>query len=70
MNCGAPYNGAPQFLYVLFVCFYLDSEESVLTLMGSVAMEHKAFDRVLPRITQDKTLFPDDINLENVNIIN
>lgn len=33
--------------------------ESVLTLMGSVAMEHKAFGRVLPNITCDKTLFPD-----------
>lgn len=35
------------------------NEESVLTLMGSVAMEHKAFDRLLPKITCDKTLFPD-----------
>ena len=35
----------------------MPNEESVLTLMGSVAMEHKAFDRVLPRITTDKTLF-------------
>ena len=48
----------------------LPNEESVLTLMGSVAMEHKAFDRILPRITRDKTLFPDDINLENINIMN
>ena len=37
----------------------MPNEESVLTLMGSVAMEHKAFDRILPRITADKTLFPD-----------
>ncbi|MCC8071358.1 MAG: IS256 family transposase [Bacteroidales bacterium] len=37
----------------------MPNEESVLTLMGSVAMEHKPFDRVLPRITSDKTLFPD-----------
>ena len=37
----------------------MPSEESVLTLMGSVAMEHKAFDRLLPNITCDKTLFPD-----------
>lgn len=35
------------------------NEESVLTLMGSVAMEYKAFDRLLPNITCDKTLFPD-----------
>lgn len=27
--------------------------------LGSVAMEHKAFDRLLPNITCDKTLFPD-----------
>lgn len=37
----------------------MPNEESVLTLMGSVAMEHKAFDRLLPNITLDKTLFPD-----------
>ena len=37
----------------------MPNEESVLTLMGSVAMEHKAFDRLLPNITVDKTLFPD-----------
>ena len=37
----------------------MPNEESVLTLMGSVAMEHKAFDRLLPYITCDKTLFPD-----------
>ena len=33
----------------------MPGEESVLTLMGSVAMEHKAFDRLLPNITCDKT---------------
>lgn len=37
----------------------MPNEESVLTLMGSVAMEHKAFDRLLPNIACDKTLFPD-----------
>ncbi len=37
----------------------MPTEESVLTLMGSVVMEHKAFDRLLPNITCDKTLFPD-----------
>lgn len=37
----------------------MPNEESVLTLMGSVAMDHKAFDRKLPRITCDKILFPD-----------
>ncbi len=36
----------------------MPNEDSVLTLMGSVAMDHKAFDRVLPNITADKTLFP------------
>lgn len=37
----------------------MPNDESVLVLMGSVAMDHKAFDRVLPNITVDKTLFPD-----------
>lgn len=37
----------------------MPNEESVLTPMGSVAMDHKAFDRVLPNITADKDLFPD-----------
>ena len=37
----------------------MPTEESVLTLMGSVAMENKAFDPLLPNITCDKTLFPD-----------
>ncbi len=37
----------------------MPNEESVLTLMGSVAMDHKAFDRVLPNITADRDLFPD-----------
>ena len=36
----------------------MPNEESVLTLLGSVAMEHRAFDRILPKITSDKTLFP------------
>ncbi|MDE6577939.1 MAG: IS256 family transposase [Muribaculaceae bacterium] len=36
----------------------MPNEESVLTLIGSVAMDHKAFDRALPNITVDKTLFP------------
>ena len=38
----------------------MPSEDSVITLMGSVAMEHKAFDSILPRITVDKQLFPDE----------
>lgn len=37
----------------------MPNEDSVLTLMGSVAMEHKPFDRLLPNISCDKTLFPD-----------
>jgi len=47
----------------------MPNEESVITLMGSVAMDHKAFDRVLPRITGDKSLFPDDNNgdMNNMN---
>ena len=36
----------------------MPNEESVLTLIGSVAMDRKAFDRALPNITVDKTLFP------------
>lgn len=36
----------------------MPNEESVLTL-GSVAMEHKAFNRHLPDITADRILFPD-----------
>lgn len=36
----------------------MPNEDSVLTLMGSVAMDHKAFDRALPNITVDKALFP------------
>jgi transposase-like protein len=36
----------------------MPNEESVLTLLGSVAMEHRAFDRILPKITADRTLFP------------
>ena len=37
----------------------IPNEESVLILMGSVAMENKAFDRALPNITGDKSLFPE-----------
>lgn len=39
----------------------MPNEDSVLTLMGSVAMDHKAFDRMLPNITVDRTLFPDPV---------
>ena len=38
----------------------MQNEDSVITLMGSVDMGHKAFDRILPRITMDKQLFPDE----------
>ena len=44
----------------------MPNEESVITLMGSVAMDHKAFERILPRITMDKILFPDEDYLENI----
>ena len=37
----------------------MPNEESVLTLMGSVAMDHKAYDRKLPNITYDMLLFPE-----------
>ena len=36
----------------------MPNEDSVLTLLGSVAMEHKPYDRILPKITIDKKLFP------------
>lgn len=36
----------------------MPNEESVMTLLGSVVMDHKAFDKILPKITADKTLFP------------
>ena len=36
----------------------MPNEESVLTLMGSVAMVHKAFDRALPNMTIEKKAFP------------
>ena len=37
----------------------MPNEESVLILMGGVAMENKAFDWALPNITRDKSLFPE-----------
>ena len=37
----------------------MPNEKAAITLIGSVAMEHKPFDRQLPSITTDKTLFPD-----------
>ena len=36
----------------------LPSEESVLLLMGKTAMDKDAYDRVLPWMELDKTLFP------------
>ncbi len=36
----------------------MPNEESVLTLMDSVAIDHKAFNGALPNITADKPLFP------------
>lgn len=49
----------PDFRRVTKMRTAMPNEESVLALMGSVAMEHKAFDRLLPNIIIDKTLFPD-----------
>ena len=37
----------------------MPNEEAVITLMGSVAMDHKPFYRQLPNITVDKIFFPD-----------
>lgn len=47
----------------------MPNEESLLTLIGSVAMEHEPFERILPRIKMDKTLFPDkkDGDYEKIN---
>ena len=36
------------------------NEESVLNLMGSVAMDHKAFDRALPNMTIEKSFSQTD----------
>ena len=48
-----------DFRRVLKMRTAMPNEESVITLMGSVAMDHKPFDRMLPNITVDKLLFPD-----------
>lgn len=37
----------------------MSNEESVLTLMGSVAMDHKVVYRALANIAVDKTLYLD-----------
>ena len=37
----------------------MPNEEYVRTLMGSVAIDHKAYDRILPNITCDTQLFPE-----------
>ncbi|MBD5085076.1 MAG: hypothetical protein HDT33_08520 [Clostridiales bacterium] len=34
----------------------IPNEESVLTLMGSLAMDYRAFDRTLPRISTNRPL--------------
>lgn len=37
----------------------MPNEESVLILIGNVAIENNAFDRALPNIIRDKSLFPE-----------
>ena len=37
----------------------IPNEKPILTLMGNVAMEPKALDRLLPNITCDKKVFSD-----------
>ncbi|MCQ2376245.1 MAG: transposase [Salinivirgaceae bacterium] len=49
-----------DFRRVLRMRTAMPNEDSVLTLMGSVAMEHRPYDRILPNITADKTLFPNN----------
>lgn len=36
----------------------MPNEESVLVLMGKTAMDKTSYNRILPGITTDKTLFP------------
>lgn len=37
----------------------ISNEESVFIIKGSLAMEHRAFDRALPNVIKDKVMFTD-----------
>ena len=59
-SCGQMEEGLNRdFWRVTHMRTAMPNEESVLTLMGSVAMDHKAYDRILPCITYDMLLFPE-----------
>jgi hypothetical protein len=36
----------------------MPDEDSVIVLMGKTAMDKESYNRVIPRIKEDKTLFP------------
>ena len=36
------------------------SSDSIIVLMGKTAMDKESYNRVIPRIWEDKTLFPDE----------
>ena len=38
----------------------MPDEDSVIVLMGKTAMDKESYNRVIPRIREDKTLFPDE----------
>lgn len=44
----------------------MPDEDSVITLMGHVAMNKRAYDRKVPKLNYEKTLFPDSFNENNI----
>lgn len=38
----------------------MPDEDSVIILMGKTAMNKDSYNRVIPRIREDKTLFPNE----------
>ena len=38
----------------------MPDEDSVIVLMGKTAMDKESYNRVIPRIREDKTLFPNE----------
>ena len=38
----------------------MPDEDSVIVLMGRTAMDKESYNRVIPRIREDKTLFPNE----------
>lgn len=38
----------------------MPDEDSVIVLMGKTAMDNESYMRIIPRIREDKTLFPDE----------